>query len=54
MGAIMTYGFYKYGVGVREHKYDFSPPVFCPGKIRVAEPIVARLHGRDTADTGYR
>ena len=24
MGAIMTYGFYKYGVGVREHKYDIS------------------------------
>ena len=21
VGAIMTYGFYKYGVGVREHKY---------------------------------
>ena len=20
MGAIMTYGFYKYGIGVREHK----------------------------------
>ena len=36
MGAIMTYGFYKYGVGVREHKYD-SPASLYPEKIGMPE-----------------
>lgn len=29
MGTIMTYGFYKYGVGVREHKYENLPRRAC-------------------------
>ena len=37
MGAIMTYGFYKYGVGVREHKYDSPTSLLYPEMTRMPE-----------------
>lgn len=38
MGAIMTYGFYKYGVGVREHKYELLMSFALPGIGAAGDP----------------